>query len=102
VCVSVENDVLAREFTTPAEDGMDDGEQFLDLDMFVAVPVRTSGREPMGAKLTAKAFASAGVSVDVEGRARWREEANAVPFRSKTEPPFNVLVGGFGNAAAGE
>jgi hypothetical protein len=100
--VNVENDVLALEFIAPAEDGVDDGEHFLDLDMFVAVPTGTSGREPMRAKVTAKSFASAGIGVDVEGRARWREEANTIPLESETEPPFNVFAGGFGNTAAGK
>jgi hypothetical protein len=39
----VENDVLAREFVTPAEDGVDDSEHFFDLDVFMAVTAGASG-----------------------------------------------------------
>jgi hypothetical protein len=49
--------------------------------------------------MTTEALAVAGVSVDVDNGARWREEPDTVPLGSKTTPPRDFSMDGFGDAA---
>jgi hypothetical protein len=95
----VEDDMRAGE---PTEDGVNDGEHLFDLNMLVAKATGTFGSEPIAAIMATEAFETARVIVNMSCDTGWREKADAVPLGSETEPPGDVLVCGFGDAASSE
>lgn len=100
--VDMENDVGAPELVAPAQDGVNNSQHLLDLDVVRSMAMWTSDREPVGSKESPKTFGTTGVCVDVKDTSLWGDETDTIPFHCESGPPCDVTASSLGKATAGK
>jgi hypothetical protein len=85
----VEDDMRAGELIPPTEDGVNDGEHLLDLNMLVAKATGTFDSEPIAAIMATEAFEAARVSANMSCDTGWGEKRT--PFHSEAKRSHQVM-----------